>query len=89
MKCVQGGKLCLRIYEQTDFTEIAIIDDGIGMDKEQVQQVLRGQMDKGKGIGLPNTNRRLIQLYGKGLQIMSIPGEGTTVKFRIPKKRIS
>src|SRR5690625_1744502 len=85
MKCIQGGKLCLRIHEQADFTEIAIIDDGIGMDKEQVQQVLKGQMDKGKGIGLPNTNKRLIQLYGERLKIMSIPGEGTTVTFNIPK----
>ena len=86
LKCVQGGKLCLRIREQTDFTEIAIMDDGVGMDKEQVQHILKDQTDRDKGIGLPNTHKRLIQLYGKGLQIMSTPGEGTTVTFKIPKR---
>nr|WP_137060897.1 hypothetical protein [Paenibacillus terrae] len=38
------------------------------------------------GIGISNTNRRLIQLYGQGLSIDSKPGEGTTVSFVIPMK---
>lgn len=89
LKCVQGGKLCLRICERSGFTEIAIIDDGTGMDEEQVQQVLKDQTGKNKGIGLPNTNKRLLQLYGEGLQIRSTPGEGTIVTFKIPKRYVS
>jgi len=41
--------------------------------------------DKG-GIGVSNTNRRLTQTYGKGLSIVSEPGEGTTVSFEIPDR---
>ncbi|OBZ17487.1 ATP-binding protein [Bacillus sp. FJAT-26390] len=37
-------------------------------------------------IGLLNTDRRLKQMYGKGLQIVSTPDQGTTVSFIIPNK---
>lgn len=36
------------------------------------------------GIGIANTNRRLIQLYGKGLKLESETGKGTKVSFEIP-----
>ncbi len=62
---------------------IEVSDDGIGMDEGKIARLL-DWANRGKGIGVANTNRRLTQLYGQGLLIHSIPGEGTTVSFLIP-----
>lgn len=35
-------------------------------------------------VGLSNTHRRLLALYGRGLTISSAPGEGTCVRFSVP-----
>lgn len=42
------------------------------------------QSQKRRGIGLFNTNSRLLRLFGQGLQIDSVPGKGTTVSFAVP-----
>ncbi|WP_409362520.1 sensor histidine kinase, partial [Aneurinibacillus migulanus] len=47
-------------------------------------QILDLRMRDKSGIGLSNTNRRLTQMYGKGLSIHSKLGEGTIVSFIIP-----
>jgi sensor histidine kinase YesM len=80
-----GGTLRIRITDCGSFGEIAIIDDGIGMDEEQLQSLLDNPADQRRGIGLRNTDRRLRQHYGRGLSIRSAPGEGTSVSFQIPK----
>ncbi|MDF2718713.1 MAG: response regulator, partial [Paenibacillus sp.] len=66
-----GGTLRIRITDCGSFGEIAIIDDGIGMDEEQLQSLLDNPVDKRRGIGLRNTDRRLRQHYGRGLSIRS------------------
>ncbi|WP_342416062.1 ATP-binding protein [Paenibacillus sp. FSL R10-2782] len=65
---------------------IEVIDNGIGMSPEMVAHLLNPAMKEKGGIGISNTNRRLIQLYGQGLSIDSKPGEGTIVFFVIPMK---
>lgn len=81
LKRVDGGTVTIRICEKDGYTEIAVIDDGIGMNVEKIQQIFTIHE---KGIGLVNTEQRLNQLYGKGLHIESTPGIGTTVTFEIP-----
>jgi two-component system, sensor histidine kinase ChiS len=80
---IEGGTIYVRIKNQLCFTEVEIIDDGVGMEQTKVDCLLEKGTDKGRGIGLRNTNRRLMQLYGNGLKISSIPGVGTTVSFHI------
>lgn len=80
-----GGTIRIRTTDNGSFGEIAVIDNGIGMDQAKVQTILNSQLDKNRGIGLSNTDRRLKQLYGSGLIIESEPGRGTSVRFRIPK----
>ncbi len=79
----QGGTVRIRIARQDDCALIEVSDDGIGMDEGKIARLL-DWANRGKGIGVANTNRRLTQLYGQGLLIHSIPGEGTTVSFLIP-----
>jgi sensor histidine kinase YesM len=82
----KGGTLSIGISNHQDCTEITIADNGIGMNDEQVSRLLDGQNKEQSGIGLLNTDRRLKQLYGKGLHIVSKPNQGTTVSFIIPNK---
>ncbi|HIW32144.1 MAG TPA: response regulator [Candidatus Paenibacillus intestinavium] len=79
-----GGIIHIRISRQDGFTFIEVIDNGKGMKQEQIVQLLNPALKGKGGIGLANTNRRLTQLYGQGLSIVSKPNEGTTVSFIIP-----
>ncbi|MBD3920980.1 response regulator [Paenibacillus sp. PR3] len=82
----RGGTIVIRIEDDSDNVNIFISDDGVGMSEDKLRQVL-SPTGGDRGIGLTNTNRRLKQFYGSGLQIQSAPGEGTTVRFQIPNKQ--
>lgn len=84
-----GGTLTIRLADVGDHFEVCIVDDGVGMSEEHIERALdeSAGVGKGRGIGLRNTNRRLKQLYGRGIQIVSAPGKGTTVCFHIPKSK--
>jgi sensor histidine kinase YesM len=85
MNRIDGGTLCIRIQQQEDGTEIAIMDDGVGMSQEELDRLLNPQQEQYSGIGLRNTDRRLKQVFGKGLYISSHPNQGTTVSFHVPR----
>ena len=67
---------------------ILISDDGAGMSKETLDNILSGNIEsrQGSSIGVYNTHRRLQILYGPlyGLSYKSTPNEGTEVEIRIP-----
>ncbi|TVX89730.1 ATP-binding protein [Paenibacillus agilis] len=85
---VKGGTVHIRIIRQNHSTLIEVKDNGKGMEQEKVVSLLNPTMKGKGGIGVTNTNRRLIQMYGQGLFIDSKPGEGTTVSFVIPDQRV-
>ncbi|OZI13520.1 histidine kinase [Bacillaceae bacterium SAS-127] len=82
----RGGTVWIKIVDYVTHAEVSIKDDGVGMSEKRVEKVLSRPNDSSRGIGLFNTNRRLQQLYGEGLQIHSVINEGTEVRFMIPKK---
>ncbi|MEF3306959.1 hybrid sensor histidine kinase/response regulator [Paenibacillus sp. GYB003] len=84
----KGGTVRIRIERRDNATLVAVEDDGDGMTRERIETLLEERPSAGgrSGIGLSNTNRRLKRLYGQGLTIRSVPGEGTTVSFVIPRK---
>ncbi|MBD8005630.1 ATP-binding protein [Bacillus norwichensis] len=84
LKQIQGGTIHIRIVHQESFTLIEVKDNGIGIEQERINHLLNLSIKETGGIGLSNTNRRLTQLYGRGLSIISKPNEGTTVSFMIP-----
>jgi sensor histidine kinase YesM len=80
-----GGRILIQITEYEDRSEATITDNGVGMDEETVQGLLRTRSGSRQGVGLLNIDRRLKQMYGNGLQIQSYPKQGTTVSFVVPK----
>jgi len=84
LKKARGGRLQLRVERTAGGVLVEVQDDGIGMTVDLVERLLNRSDPSRPGIGIANTNRRLIQLYGRGLSIKSVPGEGTVVSFIIP-----
>ncbi|QAY66651.1 sensor histidine kinase [Paenibacillus protaetiae] len=68
---------------------VCVEDNGSGMSEEKLQEVLlfiSGPEEDNNRIGLRNVHQRLVLTYGEasGLQIESVYGEGTTMRFYVP-----
>ncbi|MFM9332263.1 ATP-binding protein [Paenibacillus mesotrionivorans] len=74
----------VRISREEDEVLLEVRDNGRGMPAGEMERLLDFSRQGRRGIGLLNTNRRLIQLYGKGLNVESAPEQGTKVWFRVP-----
>jgi two-component system, sensor histidine kinase ChiS len=85
LKRSRGGTVGLSITVEGDFYKVLVTDDGIGMEQEKIVDILQLKKKPGSGVGVSNTHRRLIQLFGEGLTITSEVGKGTDVCFHIPK----
>lgn len=82
----KGGIIWIRVIELKHDIKIEIEDNGVGINEDKAIELLDLQYSlHDDGVGIKNTNRRLTQLYGKGLQINSVVGEGTTITFFIPR----
>ena len=75
---------------------VAVADNGIGMDEEEVTKALStfGQVDsgldrkhEGSGLGLPLT-MGLIELHGGTMEIESEKGHGSLITVTFPKERV-
>ncbi|MHA7963416.1 hybrid sensor histidine kinase/response regulator [Paenibacillus sp. CAU 1782] len=87
MSLSRGGTITIAIQRQNDEVVIEIRDNGKGMTQDKADKLLKQAFDRNGGIGIANTHRRLIQHYGKGLMIKSIPDQGTSISFRIPDRQ--
>lgn len=81
---LKGGTIRIAITPASGGTIFEISDDGAGMEPDKLDRLLDPAMIGKGGIGLFNTNRRLVQRYGAGLTIQSKMNEGTSVSFFIP-----
>ena len=91
-----GGLVRVSIQKQGEHMRVEVRDNGAGMDEEGLAQVRRsltasGQLPGEVGYGLSSVEKR-IKLYcnqSEGLQIESAAGEGTTVRFFMPIRRMN
>jgi two-component system sensor histidine kinase YesM len=87
-----AGRILITIEANDDQLIIAIEDDGVGMNPDQIESLLAAApTEKKRGlskIGIKNVNERLKLVYGfrYGLSIESVAGEYTKVYVRIPKE---
>ncbi len=76
-------------YGQEDDIILKVIDNGIGMDEETLQNIfdISKVNEEDSGAGIHSVQTRIQLLYGKdyGLHIESTPEVGTTVTIKIPK----
>ena len=79
---MEGGCVSLTAERDGQWLAVRVSDNGTGMDETTLASLLL-QSNTG-GVGLRNIHRRLMNLYGLGLNIESRLGEGTTVIMRIP-----
>ena len=83
------GHILIAISREGSDLLILVEDDGVGMEKEQLE-TLRSNMNRknenGTHIGMQNVNQRIHLRYGEtyGLELDSASGVGTRVKIRIP-----
>jgi two-component system sensor histidine kinase YesM len=91
-KAEAEGKITIKAWESDhNRLEIQIIDNGIGMDTVQINEITaRLQITEASdlhSIGLRNVYQRIILLFGEpyGLHITSISGQGTVVSVSLPK----
>jgi signal transduction histidine kinase len=88
MERAAGGTVRLHIYQEAEDVIVRVQDDGVGIPPERMAQVKSGRTEGPGGVGLQNINRRLVSLYGQGLDIQSHVGSGTQIQFRIPLNQV-
>ena len=89
---IEPGRLCIEARREEECLVIRVVDDGIGMSRDKVEELLASDEEiKGKmrTIGVANVSRRIAEIYGDGygLQIVSEEGVGTRVTVTIPYRR--
>lgn len=83
MKKEEGGTITVAARAEGAEAVITVTDDGAGMPVPAEDLLSRDGSGEG-GVGLRNIHKRLLRLYGRGLDIESREGSGTKVAFRVP-----
>ncbi|GAB4579641.1 MAG: hypothetical protein Fur0022_23790 [Anaerolineales bacterium] len=88
----EGGTITLQALQTPNRVEIRIKDNGIGIAQEHLRNIFerfyradesRSRTTGGAGLGLAIV-KQLVQAHGGEINIDSILGAGTTVKFTLP-----
>lgn len=86
-----GDRIHIRIvaWLERDTIHYLIIDDGLGMPQERIEDIFSGQDNGNIGCGIRNIDQRIKLHYGLGygVTICSRIGIGTTVHIRIPARK--
>jgi PAS domain S-box-containing protein len=89
-----GGHVSADIHANEHFLEISVIDDGIGISKEEQDKLFTPfyQTDsstarkyQGTGLGL-SIVKKMVELHDGTIKVESEPGKGSTFTFTLPVK---
>ena len=88
----KGGRVVISSQAADDYVEIAIEDNGQGMDEEQLNGLFDHKVKGGHGFGLMNC-KGIIEKYRKTSQLFRVcsiqaesrQGKGSRFSFRLPK----
>lgn len=87
------GEILVEVRREEDDLFFEIRDNGLGMTKEQVENLLSEKphvsSKRGSGIGVKNVNERIRLYFGEdyGLSIESEPDEGTKIRCHLPARQ--
>ncbi|MFC4619345.1 sensor histidine kinase [Camelliibacillus cellulosilyticus] len=89
-----GAEIRLQIKRHSNFVQVDIIDNGVGMKEAEVRQLLnldepnrpKNSQGHSTGLGFKNVAKRLQLFFGidEPVKIESKPGEGTRISLFIP-----
>lgn len=84
----EGGNVEIRLSSSEDSVEIAVIDDGLGMDQDVLRKAFEPffttkERGRGTGLGLPIC-QRIVEEHGGRIEIQSELHRGTTVLVHLP-----
>ena len=90
----EGGTIDVRGRVRDGDAEISVADSGVGIapeDQDAVFEEFRqagsaAQKSEGTGLGLA-ISKRIVELHGGCISLVSMPGVGTTFAFRLPLPR--
>jgi signal transduction histidine kinase len=91
----QGGRVFLRVAGNKAAAEIVVSDNGRGIAAADQARVFdrfhraaepRSADEAALGLGLPLA-KQFVEAHGGSVDLVSEPGQGTTVTFRLPRKR--
>jgi two-component system LytT family sensor kinase len=77
-KNIEGGEIKINITRQENLMHFSIADTGVGPNGQETNTWFQ------KGVGLFNTNQRLLKLYNEPIQISQNKPRGTVLTFSIP-----
>ncbi|MCL2865127.1 MAG: sensor histidine kinase [Lachnospiraceae bacterium] len=85
----QKGNINVFVTQEKQYLKFEIIDDGVGIQKEQLLNTTTGEYRKGEhftGIGIDNVDNRIKLIYGDdyGIHVDNRPKGGTTVTIYLP-----
>lgn len=89
-----GSKIEIMISDVEDIVEIKFIDEGIGIDKEKLEELFKPfskisstgtEGEKGTGLGLVIV-KNIIELHNGTIEVSSEKGNGTTFTIKIPQQ---
>jgi signal transduction histidine kinase len=88
------GEIHVKGYRKEDDIYIEVSDNGLGMPQDMVEQLLTDNnrvRKHGSGVGVINVHNRIRLRFGKpyGLEIESMPDEGTTIRIHLKTSRES
>ena len=85
---ISNGNLIINIDKRDEFVYFEVIDDGVGISKEMMEEIYKESNDSNlkSFIGLKNVYKRLKIYFGdkSSLKIESKVDEGTKIHFKIP-----
>ncbi|MGL6107230.1 ATP-binding protein [Romboutsia sp.] len=88
----EGGYIIVRVAQDSEFTTIKVLDNGNGIEKENLEKVLDKFFQEdynkaGSGLGLAISNE-IVKLHGGNMTIQSKKGVGTLITITIKNKLI-
>ncbi|ROR31420.1 two-component system sensor histidine kinase YesM [Mobilisporobacter senegalensis] len=79
----EKGLIKISVFQKDDFIHIVVYDSGVGMNEEQLDQIMQ---DNNKSFGFKGTIERIQYYYGKEdvFEIKSVEGIYTEIDLKIP-----
>lgn len=82
------GTVWVKGYQEQNMLVFEVVDDGVGMTTERLDEVLSNENETKEHFGLHSVRERIRLYYGEegSMNVQSAPGKGTRVTIRVPQQ---